>query len=294
MTVTELKEALPASVAGDFFRHFVDFHQRAMTHLTALPGVEGAAWVFGVPLTGDQFSAVIETQDSGHTDRFKDEIIVPVRTVSPEYFDTMGMHILAGRNFGAADNYTNRIFTAIVNQVMADRYFADQNAIGKKFRFAFRIGVERTLRNAEIIGVAANTLDESLTKNAEPEIYLPYWQFPHPINSLIVRASVDPQSLIAGVEQTLRTLDPTVAIENVRTLKQIRHDSIAPQLFAMRLLTGFSFLAAALALIGIYGVLALSVASRQKEMAIRLAVGAQQHKVFGLILAEGMQLTVLG
>ena len=294
MTVTELKQAQPPSVANDFLRHLVDFHQRAMTQLTALPGVKSVAWVLGVPLTGDQWSAVVETSDSGHAEKLKDEIIVPVRAVSPNYFDTMGMQILAGRDFGAADNYTNRNLTVIVNQAMADRYFVGSNAIGKRFRFVLRLGVQGTIHDAEIIGIAANSLEESLTKSPQPEIYLPYWHFPSAVKSLVVHTIGDPRRVLAGVEQTLRTVDPTVVLENARTLKQIRNDSIAPQLFAMRLLTGFSFMAGALALIGIYGVLALSVASRQKEMAIRLAVGAQHHKVFGLILAEGMRLAALG
>jgi len=129
---------------------------------------------------------------------------------------------------------------------------------------------------------------------AEPEFYLSYWHVPTPFKSLVIRTTGDPRTVIVGVQKVLRAVDPRVAIEEVRTFEQIRNDSIAPQLFTMRLLTCFSILAGTLALIGVYGVLSLSVASRRQEMAIRMAVGAQRRNVFGLILSEGLRLVGAG
>ena len=129
---------------------------------------------------------------------------------------------------------------------------------------------------------------------AEPEFYLSYWHVPTPFKSLVIRTTGDPRTVIVGVQKVLRAVDPRVAIEDVRTFEQIRNDSIAPQLFTMRLLICFSILAGTLALIGVYGVLSLSVASRRQEMAIRMAVGAQRQNVFGLILSEGLRLVGAG
>jgi putative ABC transport system permease protein len=173
---------------------------------------------------------------------------------------------------------------------MAERYFSGLNPLGKNLRFSF----ENVQAEAEVVGVVANSHDEALTLRAEPELYFSFWQLPPGTKHLVVRTISDPARLTASVQQELRKLDPTVVIQNVKTFEQIRRDSIASQLFAMRLLVGFSFLAGAVALIGIYGVLSLSVASRQREMAIRIAVGAQRARVLGLVLGQGSKLVGLG
>ena len=111
---------------------------------------------------------------------------------------------------------------------------------------------------------------------------------------LVIQTSANARPLILAVQRELRRIEPTVSIENVKTLEQIRSDSVASQTFAMRLLVGFSVVATVLAVIGIYGVLSLSVASREREIAIRMAVGGQRSHVLGLILAEGMNLIASG
>jgi putative ABC transport system permease protein len=297
MTVTELKQAQPAAVANDtsdlFLKHMIDFHERVMAQLPAVPGVKSAAWAFGIPLINRRLSAVVEPEGIATTGKFKDDIDVPVRLVSPGYFDTLGIQLLDGRDFGPVDSYTNRVFTAVINEVLARQCFPGSNPIGKKFRFKLPFNTA-PFRDAEVIGVASNSRDEDLTQEPKPEFYLSYWQLPTPGKTLVVRAAGDPRSAMSGVLHVLRAADPTVDIEDVKTLEQIRDDSIAPQLFTMRLLTGFSILAAALALVGIYGGLSLSVASRRQEMAIRMAVGAQRQNIFGLIFGEGLKLVAAG
>jgi putative ABC transport system permease protein len=299
MTVTKVREAQPADIAGDdekWFQQFLDFHRRALSQVEGLPGVKNAAWSYGLPLTGSQLTAAIRVNGL-NSEKFKDDIHVPVRTVTPEYFDLVGLPLLAGRNFGPGDTYTNRCNIAIINQAMAQKYFAGTDPVGKIFHMAFRnsqAGINRPFVDAEIIGVADDSNDESLTRRAEPEFYMPFWQMPTRYQSLVVRTTGDPRAAIAGIQETLRSLDPAVVIENVRTFAQIRNDSIAPQLFAMRLLAGFAVATFALALIGIYGVVSLLVASRRQEMAIRMAVGAQRGNVLRLILGEGLQLVGVG
>src|SRR5262249_15983286 len=128
----------------------------------------------------------------------------------------------------------------------------------------------------------------------EPEIYFPFWQQGAFSKHLIVRTQSDPRPLSGLVRREIQTVDPASAVEHIKTMKDIRDESLAPQTFAMRLLIGFSFVATVLALVGIYGVLSLSVDSRTKEIAVRTAIGAQRHEILKLILSEGARLVGLG
>jgi putative ABC transport system permease protein len=172
---------------------------------------------------------------------------------------------------------------------MAKKYLADRNPIGRKIRFNPGIG-----KSAEIMGVVADSRDGSLAQNPEPEVYFYHFQLGAFSKRLVVRTVSDPRQLYGEVRRALRAIDPTIAIEHVQTMDQIRAESIASQLFAMRLLVAFSVVGSVLALVGIYGVLSLSVGSRKREMAIRMAVGAQRRNVLGLVLAEGLKLIAIG
>jgi putative ABC transport system permease protein len=142
----------------------------------------------------------------------------------------------------------------------------------------------------EIVGVVSNSRTNDLTHAAEPEIYLCLWQASAFSKDLVVRTAADPHSIMAAVQRELRAVDPTVAVENVRTMEQIRSDSLASRTFAMNLLVGFSVVGSVLTLVGIYGVLSLSVASRRRELAIRTAVGAGQNHIRMLVFGEGFRL----
>jgi putative ABC transport system permease protein len=142
--------------------------------------------------------------------------------------------------------------------------------------------------------VVSNGRTGDLAQEPEPEIYLSLWQASAFSKDLVIRTSADPRSLMAAVQRELRSVDPTVAIENVKTLEQIRSDSLASRTFAMQLLVGFSVVGSVLTLVGIYGVVALSVASRRREIAIRSAVGARRRDIRHLFFAEGFRLIAGG
>src|SRR5262249_49818791 len=169
------------------------------------------------------------------------------------------------------------------------RYFPQADPIGKKL---WSMG--RRDRQIEIIGVVANGRTDDLTKAAEPEIYDSAWQFLAFTKHLLVRTEADPHSLMASVQRELRAIDPTVSIENLKTLDEIRGDSQASRTFAMRLLMGFSIVASALTLVGGYGVVSMSVAARRRELAIRTAMGAGRRDLLKLVLGEGLRLIALG
>jgi putative ABC transport system permease protein len=272
------------AVQGDW----VDFHTRALERVARLPGVEHAAFAWGVPLTGNNWPGRVEIEGQPAASRESERLTLPLRAITPDYFKVLGLSMTAGREFretdkrGAAD-------VAIVNQALVGRYFQNTTPIGRKIWFR---GPKEP--STEIIGVVANGRTDDLTQTAAPEIYLPLWQARAYSKHLVVRSSEDPRSIVSSVERELRSVDPTVSVENAKTLEQIRADSLASRIFAMRLLVGFSIVASVLTLVGIYGVLSLSVASRRREIAIRTAVGAGGRDILSLVLGEGIRLIAIG
>jgi putative ABC transport system permease protein len=215
--------------------------------------------------------------------------------VTADYFDAVSLTIAQGRALQSRDAWygphaeTNAPLVVVINEAMAERHFAGKTAVGRKLVFP---GMGNA--SAEIVGVVANARTEALTRSAGPEIYFSLWQLGPYTKHLVVRSLIKPGALIAPIRDELRAIDPTVAIERVRTLDQVRADSIGPQTFAMRLLAAFSLVGSALALVGIYGVLLLSVRSRSREMVIRVAIGAQRRDIVGLVLREGFRLIAVG
>jgi putative ABC transport system permease protein len=272
------------AVQGDWS----DFHRRALERVSALPGVQYAAFAWGVPLTGNNWPATVEIEGQPTAGKASDQISLPLRSVTPDYFKLLGLGISDGRDFRSTDT-RNAPNVAVVNQALSDRYFPHANPIGKKLWLG---GRQRPA--TEIIGVVANGRTSDLTQAAEPEIYLSLWQASAFSKHLVIRTAADPRSVMAAVGRELRSVDPTVAVENGKTLEQIRGDSLASRTFAMRLLVGFSLVGSVLTLVGIYGVLSLSVASRRRELAIRTAVGAQQRDIRNLVFAEGFRLIAGG
>lgn len=301
MSVTQVRYVQQAAGMKEdkaWASRFLDFHRRAVSQIARLPGIKSAAWAWGVPLTGNKWVGTIKVGHLPTTAPPQQEVGISMRSVTPEYFQTVGLPLVEGRGFRAKEAFewpwpssaTNVAFAAIVNQAMAERYFPGMDALGKSIRFSF----ENVHGNAEIVGIVANAHEEALTQRAEPELYFSFWQLPPGTKHLVVRTVSDPALLTRAVQRELRRLDPTVVIQDVKTFEHIRADSLSSQLFAMRLLAAFSFLACAVALIGIYGVLSLSVAYRRREMAVRIAVGAQRANVLLLVLGQGSKLVGLG
>jgi len=268
--------------------NWLDFHTRAVERVSHLPGVQAAAFGWGVPLTGNKWYNTFEIDGLIDEAARKQGISLPTRSVTPDYFAALGLTLLQGRLFRASDDdQAPRV--GIVNQALADRYFPGQIPIGRKLRFS---GNRTNL--IEIIGVLANTRTEALTDEAEPELYFSFWQAGAFSKHLVLRTQSDPRGLAITVRRELQAIDPTVSVENIKTLEEIRAASVASRTFAMNLLIGFALVACLLATVSIYGVLSLSVGSRQSEIAIRMAVGAQRADVFRLILAGGLRLAVVG
>ncbi len=264
------------------------FHRHALERVAAIPGVQYAAFAWGVPLTGNNWPATLEIEGQPPAVKESDKTALPLRAVTPDYFKLMGETLLAGREFRATDD-DKAPGVAVVNQAFVDRYFPHESPVGRKFWLN-----GRQKPGTEIVGEISNSRTDDLTEKASPEIYLPLWQAQAFSKHLVVRTTADPRTVVRAVERELRAVDPTAAIENVKTLEQIRDESLASRAFAMQLLVGFSVVGSVLTLVGIYGVLSLSVASRRRELAIRSAVGAEPKDIRNLIFGEGFRLIAAG
>lgn len=251
------------------------------------PGYD-TEFAWGVPLTGNKWRADVEFAGQPGSSKLTDRINLPLRSITEDSFDVMGMRIAEGRSFRDTDR-TDARRVAIVNTTLAQRYYADRIVIGASLQFA-----SSKDKPLEIVGVVADTRTEDLSEQPAPEIYLPFWQSGAFSKHLVVRATGDPRTLAALVRGELRKIDPTAAVERITTMAEIRRESVASRTFAMRLLVGFAIVATTLALVGLYGVLSLSVSSRIKEIAVRKAVGAQGHQIVQLVVGEGLKLVAGG
>jgi putative ABC transport system permease protein len=268
-----------------------NFHTLALDRVSSLSGVQRAAFAWGVPLTGNNWPGRVEIEGQPPITRPSDAVALPVRSVTPGYFDLLRIPLTEGRDFRASDANANKAAprVAIVNRALADRYFPGTSALGKKLWQG-----TRQQPPIEIVGVVANSRTDDLTRAPEPELYLSLWQAGAFSKDLIVRTTADPSVLMTAIQKELRSVDPTVAIENVRTLEQVRDSSVATRRFAMQLLVGFSIVASVLTLVGVYGVLSLTVASRRREIAVRSAVGAQGRDIRKLVFADAFRLIAGG
>jgi putative ABC transport system permease protein len=271
------------AVQGDW----AGFHQRALERVSRVPGVQQAAFAWGTPLTGNDWPAMVEIE--GHpVTKPSDRFALPLRAVTPGYFTLLGLPIVDGRDLRSTDDHSGAA-VAVVNQAFVDRYFARTRAVGKKLWLN-----GRDQHPTEIVGIAGDGRTGDLTRAPSPEIYLSLWQATAFSKDLVVRTAADPRIAIGAILGELRAVDPTVAVERVKTLDQIRTDSLASRIFARQLLVGFSIVGTLLTVVGVYGVLAMSVASRRREIAIRTAIGAHRRDIRNLIFGEGFRLVAGG
>ena len=267
--------------------NYLGFHSAALDRVAQLPGVQAVAFGWGVPLTGNKWEVAMEIEGRPRLDGPDGGLTFPTRSVTPDYFSALGLKLIEGRSFRPSDDdQAPRV--AVINQAMADRHFPGENAVGRRLKPRGQTNL------IEIVGILADTRTDALTEVAEPELYFPFWQSSAFSKHLVVRTQGDPNRMAAAVQRELRAIDPTVSVENIKTLEQIRADSFASRTFAMNLLVGFALVACLLAVVGIYGVLSLTVGSRQTEIAIRMAVGAQRHEVFRLLLSDGVRFAAAG
>lgn len=263
-----------------------EFHEQAVQRVPTIPGVKAAAFAWGVPLTGNHWKSTVQIEGRPAAVSQKDRLIVPLRSVSPDYFRLMGIALKQGRLFNATDrNDSPRV--ALINEDLARRHFPGENPIGRQLSFA-------PDRKLEIVGIVADLRNTALNGPVEPEIYLPFAQAGAFSKHLVLRTEVEPLAVVATVRRELAQIDPGVVVEKVKTMERIRDESIAAQRFAMTLISIFSIVALALAVVGVFGVMSHAVVQRSHEIGIRMAIGAQRYHVLALILRQGLLLAAIG
>ncbi len=270
--------------------NIVAFFEQFLPRLRALPGVESASVIVPLPLSGSNMVTSFDEAEHPLPDGQRPG--APVRIIGTEYFQTMGIPLRQGRVFDSNDRFESAP-VVIVNERFVQKFFPSQNALGKRIKPGFSAD-DSGEKMREIVGVVGNVKHLALKNEDSPEMYLPQTQIPFNIMSLVVRTSIsDPAALTTAIRKELTAMDSSIPLTSIRVFDEYISRSLARPRFNALLLSIFAGTALVLTAIGIYGVMAYSVAQRTNEIGIRIALGAAQSSIFRLIVGQAMALVAV-
>jgi putative ABC transport system permease protein len=273
-----------------FIRKRAVFFEEAIKPIEAIPGVQQASFVSMLPLNRGLALTSFPMPVLFDSNREVDIVSRPrvdVRMINSDFFRTMGIPMLKGRDFTEREIIEADARVIIINETMARRFWSNDSPLGR------RILLNREEKWDEIIGVVGDIKTTDLDGQVQPTVYWPQHSWGFVFAALVARTTVEPASIAPAVMRKIHEQDPDVAISDIRPMEDVLWRSIARPRFNTLLLTALAVVALALAVVGIYGVMSYAVSQRTHEIGIRMALGANSGDVLKLVVKHGMKLTLI-
>jgi putative ABC transport system permease protein len=273
----------------------VAYYRRILSSIQAVPGVTAVSAETGLPLDGSGFGMPFALADKPNYADPSQRPNTSFGMVTPDYFKTFGIRLVKGRTFNDQDTASS-VKVAVVNEEFVNKYLKGTDPLGK------RVLVEQLIPGVtklgpplewQIVGVFHNVRSRGFREDY-PEMEIPFWQIPWPNAGVGVRTAEDPASMTKSIAAAVHAVDPQIALATPRTMDQVRDEVLANDKFTVILFSSFAGVALLLAAVGIYGVMAFSVAQRSHEIALRMALGSTQNRVVALVVKEGVLLACIG
>jgi predicted permease len=278
-----------ASLNGYSVERLQAFYGELLQNIRALPGVNAAGYAQVSILSGDEWDSTMSVE--GHVAKDGEDLQAFMNSISPGYWNTMGVRLLEGRDFDQRDR-GKKIRQAIVNRAFAEHFFPGRSPIGRHIGFG---NGPRTKLNIEIIGMVENSLYEGPREGVHRQAFVPFDEVDSPSSiAFYVRTSADPTSMFSALRRTVSQLDASMPVYQMKTLERQLDDTLTTERLIATLSAAFGILATLLAALGLYGVMAFVVARRTKEIGLRMALGAQRTEVVWMVMREALELLGIG
>jgi predicted permease len=272
------------SLGGYQEAELAGLYARVIERVQSLPGVEAATVAMCGIMTGCR-SASDGISVTGYTSQPGEQMLIQVNHVQPNYFSTVGMTLVAGRDFTPQDVVTTKRI-AVVNEAMVRRYFKDRNPLGERF------GEDEP--NTEIVGVVRDARINSVREDVPPMVFYPFDSTPSYVGSMHVRTTADPEATTAAVRKALQETEPNLPVGRSVPISDLAAATLRQERLIARLTTVLGLLALGLACLGLYGLMSYAVKQRTAELGVRFALGAPRPRVLWMVFRESLTLMIAG